>query len=104
MFPRTTSGKSSALNVSFTPQALADLETIHAYIADDDLPAADSVLSRILQSIAMLRHFPLLGRVGRVAETRELPIVRLPYFAVYHLVDATEIEVIAILHERRKFP
>jgi len=92
------------LNLSFSPRALADLTAIRRFIAKDDAIVADRVIARILQSIAMLRHFPTLGRDGRVPETRELPIVRLPYFAVYHFPAATEIEVIAIVHERRKLP
>ena len=52
----------------------------------------------------MLEHFPLLGRVGRVSGTRELSIARLPYFAVYHFPGETEIEIIAVIHERMKFP
>ena len=92
------------MNLSFSSRALADLAAIRKFIAKDDPVVADRVIARMLQSIAMLRHFPVLGRDGRVPETRELPIIRLPYFAVYHFADATEIEVIAIVHERRKFP
>ena len=92
------------MNLSFSPRAIADLIAIRKFIAKDDPVVADRVIARMLQSIAMLRHFPVLGRDGRVPETRELPIIRLPYFAVYHFADATEIEVIAIVHERRKFP
>ncbi|MCD2181339.1 type II toxin-antitoxin system RelE/ParE family toxin [Rhizobium sp. GN54] len=92
------------MNLSFSSRALADLTAIRKFIAKDDAIAADRVVVRILQSIAMLRHFPTLGRDGRVPETRELPIVRLPYFAVYHFPVEREIEVIAIVHERRRFP
>lgn len=52
----------------------------------------------------MLEQFPFLGRVGRIAETRELSIARLPYYAVYRIVDEIDIEVIAVIHERQKFP
>ncbi len=52
----------------------------------------------------MLEHFPWIGRVGRVANTRELTVARLPYYAVYHFVDDTEIEVIAVTHDRQRFP
>jgi toxin ParE1/3/4 len=92
------------LNIRFTQNALADLDVIFEYISSDDADAAKRVIARILQAVAMLEGFPLLGRVGRVAETRELPIVRLPYYAVYRLVDDTEIDIIAVMHERQKFP
>ena len=92
------------LNVSFTPRASSNLEAIHQYISDADVGAAERVIARIVQAIIMLERFPMLGRIGRVPGTRELPIVRLPYFAVYRIVSETEINVLAVIHERQKFP
>ncbi|CAN7266132.1 type II toxin-antitoxin system RelE/ParE family toxin [Neorhizobium sp. LjRoot104] len=92
------------MNISLTPRAEADLDAIYSYISLEDDHAAKRVIARILQAIAMLEQFPFLGRVGRVAETRELSIVRLSYFAVYRIVDEIDIEVIAIIHDRQKFP
>jgi plasmid stabilization system protein ParE len=66
------------LNLSFTPRSEADLEAIFNCTAKDDAEAARRVIARLLQAIAILERFPLLERVGRVAGTRELPIVRLP--------------------------
>jgi toxin ParE1/3/4 len=97
-------GRDLALNIRFTPIALSDLDLIHAHIAEDDRVIADRVIARILQSISMLENFPLIGRTGRISGTRELSIVRLPYFAVYRLVNDAEIDVIAVIHERRRFP
>jgi toxin ParE1/3/4 len=70
----------------------------------DDVGAAERVIARIVQAIIMLEQFPMLGRVGRVPGTRELSIVRLPYFAVYRIASETEINVLAVIHERQKFP
>lgn len=92
------------MKISFSPRADADLEGIFAYLSSKDIEAARRVIVRILQSIAMLEHFPLLGRAGRVADTRELTIARLSYFAVYRFIDETEIEVIAVIHDRQQFP
>jgi toxin ParE1/3/4 len=92
------------LKVSFTPRAEADLEAVYAYIAVDDEKAAKRVATRILQAIMRLERFPELGRIGRVAQTRELPITGLHYFAVYRPVGNDEIEIVAIVHARRRFP
>jgi toxin ParE1/3/4 len=92
------------LKISFSPRAETDLEGIFAYLSLNDIEAARRIILRILQSIAILEHFPLIGRVGRVANTRELTVARLPYYAVYHFVDETEIEVIAVIHDRQRFP
>ena len=46
----------------------------------------------------------MLGRPGRIAGTRELSIVGLAYYAVYRIVDATQLDVLAIMHERQQYP
>jgi len=89
------------LNVSFTPESEADLDAIYDFSASHDDQAAARVLARILQSIAHLESFPMLGRI---AGTRELSIAGLAYYAVYRIVDATQLDVVAIMHERQQSP
>lgn len=92
------------MNLNFTPQARDDLKGIRDWIAEDDLRAADNVIARIVQTAMMFGQFPLLGREGQVAETREFSVVGLPYVIVYSLASATEIDVLTVLHTRRKYP
>ncbi len=92
------------MNLSFSQEADTDLDAIKAYIADTSPQTATSVLTRILQSVAMLENFPLLGREGRVPGTRELTISNLPYFAVYRIVDETDLTILRIMHTSRRYP
>ncbi|MBB4304052.1 addiction module RelE/StbE family toxin [Rhodobium orientis] len=92
------------MNISFTADALADLENIHGFISEHDRQSAQNTIARILQSIAMLEQFPLIGRPGRVRSTRELTIPGLPYFAVYRIASETEVDVIGVLHTRMIYP
>ena len=92
------------MRINYTPEARDDLKAIRSYIAEHNFNAADRVIFRILQSIAYLETFPLMGRPGRVEETRELILPGLPYFAVYRVADESEIDVIAIVHGRRAYP
>lgn len=92
------------MNINYTSQAAADLDSIFEYISEYDQEAAKRVIARILQAIAMLERFPFLGRNGRIFNTRELSIARLPYYAVYQIASETEIDVITIMHERQQFP
>jgi addiction module RelE/StbE family toxin len=92
------------LNVSFTQQAKDDLTAIRDWIAQDDPRAADNVLARILQTAMMFGQFPMLGRAGLVADTREFSVVGLPYVIVYRIASEMELDVLTIIHSRRKYP
>lgn len=92
------------MNVNFTPQARDDLAAIRAWIAEDDDRAADRVVARILQTAMMFGQFPLLGRNGQVEDTREFSVVGLPYVIVYQVASETDIDVLTVIHARRKYP
>lgn len=92
------------MNVKFTPQARDDLIAIRAWIAEDDDRAADRVIARILQTAMMFGQFPLLGREGQVEGTREFSVVGLPYLIVYRIASETEIDILTVVHARRKYP
>jgi addiction module RelE/StbE family toxin len=92
------------LRVSFTPQAQDDLEAIRDWIAEDNRAAADRVVSRIVQTAMMFGPFPFLGRAGQVDGTREFSVVGLPYLIVYAVASESEIDVLTVLHTRRRYP
>ncbi|KKW92416.1 type II toxin-antitoxin system RelE/ParE family toxin [Sphingobium chungbukense] len=92
------------MNVNFTPQARDDLAAIRDWIAQDDERAADRVVARIVQTAMMFGQFPLLGRAGLVEDTREFSVVGLPYLIVYRIASDTEVDVLTIIHARRKYP
>jgi toxin ParE1/3/4 len=92
------------LSVVYQRRALADLESISDYISRDNPNAARKVITKIEQSLQRLNRFPFSGRVGLKAGTRELSVPRLPYLAVYKVVeesDRTKVEIIAIYHTAR---
>jgi plasmid stabilization system protein ParE len=68
--------------VRFTASAQADIQAIFDFIAKDNPHVARRVVSAIEQSTERLRYFPLSGRIGAVASTRELVISRLPFIVV----------------------
>lgn len=92
------------MNVNFTPQARADLLAIRDWIAADDDRAADRVVTRILQTAMMFGQFPMLGRAGKVDGTREFSVAGLPYLIVYAIASETDIDVLTVLHTRRRHP
>jgi toxin ParE1/3/4 len=52
----------------------------------------------------MFGQFPLLGRAGQVEGTREFSVVALPYLIVYSLAAGRDIDVLTVLHTRRRYP
>lgn len=87
-------------NVLWTEAAFADLDEIRDHIAKDDPATASSVLSRIREAAHLLANSPGLGRPGRVPNTRELILPRLPFFIAYRVVGG-EVQILRVLHMKR---
>jgi len=95
---------SAKVRVRFSPLAQEDLDLIHRYVSEDSPRAADQLVTRILTLIEMLESFPLLGYEGRIADTRELPVPGVPYFAVYTIPDQYHVDIERVLHASREYP
>lgn len=92
------------MNVNCTPQAKDDLTAIRDWIAEDDAHAADNVVARVVQTAMMFGQFPMLGRAGVVEDTREFSVVGLPYLIVYRIASETDVDVLTVVHTRRRYP
>ena len=69
------------MKLIFDDRALADLEDIYHWIAQDSPRAAKAVVERIFASTELLASFPYMGRPGRDEGTREWVVPRLPYIS-----------------------
>jgi len=87
--------------VRWTPTALRDLESLHAFISNDHPEAAAGMVDKILAGVDTLPNYPHIGRQGRVAGTRELVVP--PYVIAYRLRRGG-IELMAIIHSARRWP
>jgi toxin ParE1/3/4 len=74
-----------------------------AYFANDNPPAAERQVGRIVAAVNGLRQFPEIGRPGRRVGTRELVVNRTPYIVAYRL-RGDGVEVLRVLHGRRRWP
>ena len=98
------------MRIRWTDPAQTDLFEILDYIARDNPVAAERVERRLVSAVACLAQQPRHGRPGRVAETRELVIPRLPYVVIYKIVErpprrmAGEIAIVRVLHGARRWP
>lgn len=91
------------MKVRFTARAKQDLIAIQDYIARDVEAAAYRVAQRIRTQVGRLAQHPQLGRPGQIAGTRELSITGTPYFVVYR-IERRSIDVLTIVHARRRWP
>jgi toxin ParE1/3/4 len=90
------------MQVKWTIRASKNLDSILAYIAKDNPLAAKKFLFETLEKVDRLETFPLLGRVGIVPSTRELVIHE--NYIVYYSVDGDRVQILRVLHVRRKYP
>jgi toxin ParE1/3/4 len=89
------------MTVRWTPTALRDLESLHAYISHDNPTAADAAVEKILAGIEAISRHPEIGRGGRVTATRELVV---PPFVIAYRLRRGALEILAIIHGARKWP
>jgi addiction module RelE/StbE family toxin len=74
-----------ALEIVWSPVALARLQEIRAYISKDKPEAAARLAMRIVAVVEALREHPYLGRVGAEPGIRELVIGGTPYVVLYQV-------------------
>jgi addiction module RelE/StbE family toxin len=93
----------SVRTIRWTKRALRRLDVIGANIAKDNPDAAATVIARLVTSVDALVVHPAIGRVGRIAGTRELVIPALPYIIPYRVTD-TAVEILTVMHGAQKWP
>lgn len=87
--------------VTWSPEAVEDLESIAEYIERDSSFYAQSVISKILEASRNIKEFPLIGRV-----VPELGIenIRERFVYSYRLVykmEKRKILIVAVIHGKR---
>lgn len=85
------------MKLRYAPRAIRQMDSIAAYIVQENPSAAKRVGARLQRAITRLVQFPGMGRVGALVGTRELIVPGLPYLVVYR-VEATEIVVLGVYH------
>jgi toxin ParE1/3/4 len=93
------------MQIKWLRKALKNLDDEAEFIAQDDPKAAQVVVQRIQQAIALLRDNPALGHPGRVPGTHELVIPKTRYIVPYRVRPRLQrIEILRVFHTSRKPP
>jgi toxin ParE1/3/4 len=90
------------VRVVWTPEAEQDRDDVWDYIATDNVAAAARMDALFGDVVTQLADFPLMGRAGKIAGTREL-IPHESYRLVYE-VEGEIIWVLALVHTARMWP
>lgn len=92
------------MKIVWTRRATKHLHAAYRYWAREKSPgAADKTLDRIFAAAELLEKQPEMGRRGRIAGTRELVLIPLPFLVAYRL-RRDGIEIFALLRGARKWP
>ena len=90
--------------IVWTDQATRQLDQVQEFIALSNSPEVSlNVVFKILASVEQLDRFPMLGRTGRVAGSRELIIPNTPFIAAYAL-DQERVVILAVYHGSQQWP
>jgi toxin ParE1/3/4 len=92
------------MNIIWSPEAIQDLISLRAYIAEESPTSARRVALRILHDVEdLLPENPHMGRPGRVPGTRELVIPQTPYMVPYR-IQHNAIQILRVYHGSRRWP
>jgi plasmid stabilization system protein ParE len=94
-------------NYRFTPQASDDLFDIWAFIAQDNLGAADRVEQAVYQACELIAKSPLAGSVREDLTARPVRFwLTQPYtnYLIVYDPKTLPVQIIRILHGARNLP
>ena len=92
------------MKILWSPEAIGDLASLRAYIAEDDPAAARGVVLHIIHNVELLLpNNPQMGRPGRVPGTRELVIPKTPFVVPYRL-QRNVIQILRVYHGTHRWP
>jgi toxin ParE1/3/4 len=88
----------------WSPQALADVEEIRAYIALDSRSYADLTARRIVTAVERLVTFPDSGRMVPEHQSSDLREVVAGRFRIVYRRKAHVVEIVTVFRGAREFP
>jgi toxin ParE1/3/4 len=92
------------MRIEWSVDALSDLQQISEYLEHaSNLQAANRITRSIYDAVQSLRIMSNRGRKGRIENTRELMVQRLPYLVVYRVIGE-RVLILNIVHGARKWP
>ena len=90
------------MRVTYSPGALAQLDEIFAYIANDNPSAAATLIERIERIVMLVGKFPQMGRLTDKSDVRVIGIPQYRYLIFYQVLDERdEVRILRVRHTSR---
>ena len=90
--------------VTWSPQAIRDVEAVRAFITQDSLTYADLIVRRLVAAVERLQFFPESGRIVPERQSPEIrEVIVSPYRIVYRL-RSSAVEIVTVFRGSRDFP
>lgn len=90
--------------VKWTTYALADLQDIRDYIANDSERYASVVVDRILVRVVQLEAFPMSGQMVPEYGREDIREIFLHSYRIIHQVLPDHIRILTVVHGSRTLP
>jgi toxin ParE1/3/4 len=92
------------MKVRYTDTALAEIDEIYFYIAEDNLAAADRVVGQVEHPIGLIGKRPKIGHPKYRQFVRILPVRRYPQYLVFYAIEGDEVVILNVRHGARRRP
>jgi len=90
------------VRIVVAPQAQADLGEAYNSVAGDNREAADRLLARVIEIIALLAAKAVLGREAVLRDGRRVRTWPVPPYRVYYRERDDVFEVVRVYHQARR--
>jgi toxin ParE1/3/4 len=78
-------------------------KSLTIFLSEDSPLAATQVVQAIMDAVETMLLHPVRGRPGRLEDTRELIMPRLPYLIIYRIRD-NQVVILNVVHGSRRWP
>jgi plasmid stabilization system protein ParE len=91
------------MKVVWSARAVAQLDDVVAYIAQDSPHAAGNVARHIRRTADLLGHVPKMGRLTNEGDARVVVVPRYPYLVFYRVLEDRDlVRIVRVRHAARQ--
>jgi toxin ParE1/3/4 len=90
--------------ILWSPQAIRDVESIRAFIAQDSPAYAELIAERLVSAVERLQEFPESGRIVPERQNSAIREVIAPPYRIVYRLRGSFVEIATVFRSARQFP